>query len=140
MYGESAGLTEEQAKEIWRLRSCKRRVRCFLEHRYQPQFDTYGVHFVNDAADGCSFELNEKGLRTWQAHLLLPDGYTLISAYYSLNSHEWQLVLEQDTWVIPKRDLDIPLVFPLLEQQADGKVRIACLKTLSERHVRCRYY
>jgi hypothetical protein len=118
----------------------KGRVSVFLEKAYQPRLSGFYVKFVGSASViGCFQELNEAGLEAWKEHLLLPEGYTLIRAYFGLNSHTWQLILETDAFSC-YIDRDIPQAMPTIDVTEDGKVSIVDLgERISVTHPKYRW-
>ncbi len=60
----------------------------------------------------------------WNSFLLLPDGYTIIGAFFDIVYHQWTIIVESDTLPIPPQDEMLPVLWPWYERTADGKVRV----------------
>src|SRR5258708_7371970 len=67
-------------------------------------------------------------LDTWQSFLLLPEGYTVIGVFFDVSYYTWVIVIESHAIPLPPKGDMIPLLSPLYERTADGKVRFVDLK------------
>ena len=63
----------------------------------------FGFGFVNTMDTHGYMEVNEDGLHFWAKRLVLPDGFSLASLYYGINTQKWLLVLESSEIPMPKR-------------------------------------
>jgi hypothetical protein len=63
-------------------------------------------------------------LDTWQSLLQLPDGYTIIGSFFSIVHYQWMVIVESDALPIPKEGEMLPLLSPMYQRTADGKVSL----------------
>lgn len=65
---------------------------------------------------------------TWQSFLLLPEDYAIVGVFFDVLYYVWVIVVESDAIPLPPQGQMIPMLAPLYERTADGKVRLVDLK------------
>src|SRR5260221_12930579 len=61
---------------------------------------------------------------TWQSFLLLPEDYAIIGVFFDVRRYVWDIVVESDAIPLPPPGQMIPVLGPVYERTADGKVRL----------------
>lgn len=60
-------------------------------------------------------------LDLWDSHLQLPEQYTLAGCFFDAVKAQWVLVVESEDIPLPKRDEEIPRLYPLYEYDTEAR-------------------
>lgn len=64
-------------------------------------------------------------LDLWKSYLELPEQYSIIGCYYDAPMCSWLLIVESEDIPLPKRNEEIPRLYPLYEWNPEtGKARV----------------
>ena len=70
-------------------------------------------------------------LDTWQAFLLLPEGYTIIGSFFDVYRYLWVVIVESDAIPLLKEGEMLPQLMPKYQRTDDGKVSLIDIQLMN---------